>query len=61
MESFFSSLKQGLMYHERFKDRDTARALIFEYVESLYNRQRLHSSLSYHTLDAFERMAEVTN
>jgi putative transposase len=56
MESFFSSLKQELTHHERFKDRDTARAHIFEYIESFYNRQRLHSSLSYRSPEAFERM-----
>jgi putative transposase len=61
MESFFSSLRQELTHHERFKDRDVARTRIFEYVESFYNRQRLHSSLGYHSPEAFERMAEVTN
>jgi putative transposase len=61
MESFFSSLKQELAHHERFRDRDAARARIFEYVESFYNRQRLHSSLDYRSPEAFERMVEVTN
>lgn len=61
MESFFSSLKQELTHHEHFKDRDAARARIFEYIESFYNRQRLHSSLDYRSPEAFERMAEVTN
>ncbi|RUL68009.1 hypothetical protein EKH80_23615 [Dyella choica] len=61
MESFFSSLKQELIHHERFEDRDAARAAIFEYIESFYNRQRLHSSLGYRSPEAFERMAEVTN
>lgn len=61
MERFFSSLKQELIHHERFKDRDTARAAIFQYIESFYNRQRLHSSLGYRSPEAFERMAEVTN
>jgi putative transposase len=61
MESFFSSLKQELTHHERFKDRDAARAKIFEYIESFYNRQRLHSGLGYRSPNAFERMPEVTN
>ena len=60
MESFFSSLKQELIHHERFKDRDTARTAIFQYIESFYNRQRLHSSLGYRSPEAFERMTEVT-
>lgn len=61
MESFFRSLKQELTHHERFKDRDVARSHIIEYIESFYNRQQLHSSLGYHSPEAFERMAEVTN
>ncbi|GLQ92772.1 hypothetical protein GCM10007901_17230 [Dyella acidisoli] len=61
MESIFSSLKQELTHHERFKDRNAARAHIFEYIESFYNRQRLHSSLDYRSPEAFERMAEVAN
>lgn len=61
MESFFSSLKQELTHHERFKDRDAARAHIFEYIESFYNRHRLHSSLDYRSPEAYERMAEVAN
>lgn len=61
MESFFSSLKQELTHHERFKDRDAARAHIFEYIESFYNRLRLHSSLDYRSPETYERMAEVTN
>lgn len=47
MESFFSSLKQELAHHERFKDRDAARARVLEYVESFYNRQRLRSRLGH--------------
>ena len=61
MESFFSSLKQELTHHERFKDRDAARAHIFEYIESFYNRLRLHSSLDYRSPETYERMAEVAN
>ena len=61
MESFFSSLKQELTHHERFKDRDAARVHIFEYIESFYNRLRLHSSLDYRSPETYERMAEVTN
>jgi putative transposase len=33
MESFFSSLKQELMHHERFVDRDEARSKMFDYIE----------------------------
>jgi putative transposase len=58
MESFFASLKQELTHHERFVDRDAARTQVFNYIESFYNRQRLHSSLDYRSPEAFESMAK---
>jgi putative transposase len=61
MESFFASLKQELTHHERFVDRDAARAQVFNYIEGFYNRQRLHSSLDYRSPEAFENMDQVTN
>lgn len=56
MESFFASLKQELTHHERFADRDEARAKVFEYIEVFYNRQRLHSALDYQSPEQFEKM-----
>ena len=47
MESFFGSLKQELVHQTRFKNRQEAKAAIFEYIEVFYNRQRLHSTLDY--------------
>ena len=61
MESFFSSLKQELTHHERFDDREQARARIFDYIEVFYNRQRLHSSLDYRSPADFEKMAVLSN
>ena len=61
MESFFSSLKQELTHHERFDDREQARAMIFDYIEVFYNRQRLHSRLDYRTPAEFEKMAVLSN
>ena len=46
-ESFFSTLKNELIYLTRFKTRKEARQAIFEYIEVFYNRVRLHSSLGY--------------
>ncbi len=45
IESFWSSLKYEVVYHCRFATRTEARAAIFDYIESFYNRARLHSSL----------------
>jgi putative transposase len=48
-ESFFSSLKDGIVHHRDYHTRDQARSEIIEYVELFYNRRRLHQSLVYPT------------
>lgn len=40
MESFFSSLKKERVRGKTYLTRDEARADIFDYVESFYNRLR---------------------
>ena len=47
MESFFGSLKNELVHHRRFASRTEAIAVIREYIEIFYNRQRRHSRLGY--------------
>jgi transposase InsO family protein len=54
IESFFSSLKYELVYHHRFSTLTQARTAIFDYIETFYNRTRLHSSLAYQTPISFE-------
>ena len=54
IESFWSSLKYELVYHHRFASRADARAAIFDYIETFYNRTRLHSSLGYLSPIIFE-------
>src|SRR6476646_8406994 len=49
IESFWSSLKYELVYHHRFTTLAEARSAIFHYIETFYNRTRLHSSLDYQT------------
>ena len=46
-ESFFATLKRELVDRVRWRTRDEARAAIFTYIESWYNRHRRHSSLGY--------------
>jgi len=53
-ESFWSTLKTELVHRERFPTRHQARAAIFDYIESFYNRKRLHSSLGYVSPERFE-------
>ena len=47
MESFFASLKKELVHGEDYLTREQARASIFEYIETWYNRVRRHSKLGY--------------
>lgn len=54
MESFWSTLKLELVYRSTFTTRAQARAQIFDYIESFYNRQRAHSALCYHSPVDFE-------
>jgi putative transposase len=54
IESFWSSLKYEVVYHQRFATFAQARSAIFNYIETFYNRTRLHSSLAYQSPIAFE-------
>lgn len=54
MESFFHSLKAELVNHEHYRSHDQARASLFDYIESFYNRKRLHSTLDYLSPVEFE-------
>ena len=53
-ESFFATLKTECVKGV-FPTRAEARTTIFEYLEVWYNRQRLHSTLGYHSPVDFER------
>lgn len=47
MESFWGSLKNEVLHHQRYASRANAEAVIKEYIEIFYNRQRRHSRLGY--------------
>jgi putative transposase len=53
-ESFVSTLKSEIGV-SGYPDRQTARALIFEFIESFYNRVRRHSSLGYLSPSEYEQ------
>lgn len=55
VESFFGSLKQELVFHQRYQSRFQARQSIFDYIERFYNRRRLHSTLGYQSPADYER------
>jgi putative transposase len=46
-ESFVATLKSELVYRSSWPTRASARTATFEYLESFYNRKRLHSALGY--------------
>jgi len=54
-ESFFHSLKTELVYFETYETREDARNSVFEYIETYYNRTRLHSTLNYCSPVLFEQ------
>lgn len=56
-ESFFHTLKVELIYRLRFKTREEAKRIIFEYVEIYYNRKRAHSTLGYLSPFEYEKLA----
>ena len=56
IESFHNILKRELVYLNKFETRKSAHQAIFEYIEVFYHRQRIHSSLGYHTPDEYEKM-----
>ena len=55
-ESFFSHLKNELIYHRNFANRDEARTAIFDYIEVFYNPQRTHQTLGYKSPSDYEMM-----
>jgi len=56
MESFFRTLKSELVHHCVYHTRDEAKADVFFYIESFYNRRRRHSALDYLSLEAYEQL-----
>lgn len=60
-ESFFGTLKTELVHHEKYKTREQARLNIFDYIETFYNKRRLHSYLNYISPDDFEKTMETAS
>jgi len=54
MEAFWSTLKVELIYRRPLGSRQEAEREIFNYIETFYNRRRLHSSLGYQSPVDFE-------
>lgn len=46
-ESFFATLKNELIYQQKFDTREDEKHAIFEYIEVFYNRIKVHSVNDY--------------
>jgi putative transposase len=57
VESFFSTLKREWIESKGYRTRAEARADIFYFIETWYNRKRRHSTLGYVSPAEFERRA----
>jgi putative transposase len=55
MEAFWSTLKREALEQSADWSPERVRRVIFEYIESIYNRSRLHSSLGYQSPVDFEQ------
>ena len=53
-ESLHHTVKTECVLHHDYATRDEARACVFDYIESFYNRRRMHSSIGYHSPEQFE-------
>lgn len=54
MESFFGTLKNEWVHHQKYQTRYQARTDLFSYIEGFYNTVRLHSTLGYLSPAEFE-------
>ena len=54
-ERFMRTLKQEEVYGTDYRDLEDARSRIGQFLEEVYNRQRLHSALRYLTPEEFEQ------
>ena len=55
MESFFATLKTECFQNQIPKSRREAKLILFDYIETFYNRFRLHSALHYQSPLEFEK------
>ncbi|CAM4434422.1 Transposase InsO and inactivated derivatives [Pedobacter westerhofensis] len=60
-ESFFKTIKAECVYQHKFTDKEQAALIVFEYIETWYNRKRLHSSLGYLSPEEFGRNLNKQN
>lgn len=60
-ESFFKSIKMECVYRHKFASREQASIVIFEWIETWYNRNRRHSALGNLTILEFRILNQLKN
>lgn len=60
-ESFFKTLKTECVYQNKFTHKEQAAVVVFEYIETWYNRKRLHSALGFMSPEEFGRNLNKQN
>jgi putative transposase len=55
-ESFFATLKKGLIHRRSWPTRRELGSAVFEYIEAFYNRDRRHSTLGMHSPAEYEQL-----
>jgi transposase InsO family protein len=60
MESFFGTLKSEWLHFQRFETRQQAMTISFYFIETFYNRKRLHSANGYLSPLGFEQAAVIS-
>ncbi|WP_454871082.1 IS3 family transposase [Priestia megaterium] len=60
IESFHAILKKEEVYHMQYTDYSAAKVAMFQFIEGWYNRNRIHSSLSYQTPQVIEDQMRKT-
>jgi len=55
IESYHATIEKDLLRRRSLRTKQEARTAIFDYIETFYNRERLHSTLGYRSPEEFER------
>ncbi len=54
-ESFFKTLKIEWVYKHRYQTRNQAELSVFQWIETWYNKKRLHSALGLKSIEKIEQ------
>ena len=61
IESYHATIEKDLLRRRSLSTRRQARTAIFDYIETFYNRERLHSTLGYRSPEEYEHDHNTTS